>query len=311
MQWQEKDNCLFKEFNFVSKEQSLGWANECIEIGKKMNHDPHEVLNNGLEVVVWLTTHDQNKVTEKDWNLAKALDGAFYTSGNGLKTHLLGSAEAHNVWIHLFERQHLNLQHKAHPWFWDGLKILELEKNNIPELEQINQNLKNFKSEPTPVQYEGDEKWFEFLAKRKIMRTKYIRVLEDVDYTPLPDIFHDVFGHLPLLTNTEVASLAEKFGHTFLKAENDLQRFMVERLWWNSFEFGLMEVNGEKLIIRAGLFSSFGECNFAFGPQAKLVEFKQELLSTLDRSPHSFHKSFMVFKSFEQISETLDWILKQ
>jgi len=228
-----------------------------------------------------------------------------------VKTHRLGEAAGEKVWQKLFNRQYKLLRGRAHPLFWKGLEALAVKNKEIPELKNLDeqlQKLSGFRMQRTPIQYAGDKEWFNFLSKRRIMVTNYIRVMEDLNYTPLPDIFHDIFGHMPLLSHKAIARLAEKFGRTFLAAETDLQRFMTERLWWNSMEFGLMLHNGRKVIIGAGLFSSFGECKHAFSAAAEHMFFHPSLLPGLNRSPHEFHKRFMVFRSFGQISKALDWI---
>lgn len=313
MQWQEIKNQLHKEYLFSNPTQVEEFSTESKKLFSSLGHDPEQTLTNSTSMELFLTTHSAgNKVTEKDWQLAKALDTLFYSSAGSVPTYLLNDPRANPVWERLFIRQKANLENKIHPLFWAGMRALAFSASAIPNLEQVNgQMLKisDFEMEKTQIQYAGDKEWFEFLSKRRIMVTNYIRTEKDLDYTPLPDIFHDLFGHLPWLAHKPIADLAEKFGQIYLAGITELQRFMTERLWWNAMEFGLMDVGGKKLIIGAGLASSFGECNHAMQSNAVYIDFAETLMPKFDRSPHVYHKHFFVFKSFEQISKALDWIL--
>jgi phenylalanine-4-hydroxylase len=276
MQWEKLRDGLQKEFSFSNQEQIQNWLEEVGKVASQLGHEPDKIVQKENKVVVFLTTHDAgNQITNLDWQLSQKLDSAFYAL------------------------------------FWDGLKNLNLSESHIPNTEKLSMELKKlsgFKIAKAPVQYAGDREWFEFLLKRKIMATDYIRVMEGLDFTPLPDIFHDVFGHLAILSHRPIADLAEKFGRTFIFAETDLQRFMTERLWWSSMEFGLMKTTGKVVIFGAGLLSSFGESSHAFSSSSLHINFSFDLLPNLDRSPHNFHQKYLMFESFEQISKALDWI---
>jgi phenylalanine-4-hydroxylase len=312
MQWEKLRDGLQKEFSFSNQEQIQNWLEEVGKVASQLGHEPDKIVQKENKVVVFLTTHDAgNQITNLDWQLSQKLDSAFYALSGGIKTHKIKDSEAVSVWHALFSRQVLNLKDKAHPLFWDGLKNLNLSESHIPNTEQLSSELKKlsgFKIVKAQVQYAEDREWFKLLLKRKIMATDYIRVMEDLDFTPLPDIFHDVFGHLAILSHRPIADLAEKFGRTFIFAETDLQRFMTERLWWSSMEFGLMKTTGKVVIFGAGLLSSFGETSHAFKSSSLHVDFAFDLLPNLDRSPHNFHQQYLIFESFEQISKALDWI---
>lgn len=312
MKWIKKQNVLTKTFKSKSSSQTAQLINLSKNLFKKVRHDPHKIEIKNKDIKFELTTHEAgNKVTFRDFRLATELDALFDNNLGRIKTLPLNAKLAKQVWRKLFFKQYNDLKNKAHPFFWQGLKCLKLS-DNLPGLKFLNRNLKicaNFQMQKTNIQYAGDVDWFRFLSKRQIMVTKFIRAQTDLDYTPLPDFFHDIFGHWPMLANNEVADLAEKFGRTFLQSQTDRQRFMVERLWWNSLEFGFMNYKKKNLIIGAGLVSSGGERQHALSKKTKFRKFKTCLLEELERSPHEFHSTYVVFRSFKQIAKALDWIV--
>src|SRR5260221_7064373 len=117
------------------------------------------------------------------------------------QVHTFTSADR-KTWKRLVERQLPNLTGKASKMFWDGASILNIASPTFPDFPSVEQRLlkaTGWNLVSTPVQYSDSEHWFANLHQKHFLITQYIRDGKNLDYTPLPDIFHDAFGHLPLL----------------------------------------------------------------------------------------------------------------
>ena len=146
------------------------------------------------------------------------------------------------TWQKLIERQMEVIQQRACDEFISGLQCLNMSHRSIPQCSEINNALgkaTNWSVEPVaaliPVDY-----FFTLLSKRKFPAATFIRVPEELDYLQEPDIFHEFFGHCPLLTDPVYADFMHKFGVVALRA-NAVQREYLARLYWFTVEFGLMQ----------------------------------------------------------------------
>jgi phenylalanine-4-hydroxylase len=134
------------------------------------------------------------------------------------------------------------------------------------------------------------------------MITEYIRDKSDLDYTPLPDVWHDTFGHLPLMLNQRYAHLVYDFAHKMLKYSKEERKGMGS-IWWYTIEFGLIREEGEIKILGAGLASSYGESVHALSGAVDLRPFDPDYIATIKPSPHEFHKELFILDSFEQFED--------
>lgn len=171
------------------------------------------------------------------------------------------TTEDHRVWDILFERQVEALGDRIVRPFRDGLELLHLSHPGIPELAELNIKLKAQTGWET-VAVPGlvpDVIFFAMLAERVFPVGNFIRAFEQLDYLEEPDLFHDIFGHVPMLSHARFAEMIEHMGRLGLAAIAAGHGAMAARLYWHSVEFSLAREDGEVKILGAGLASSFGE----------------------------------------------------
>ena len=134
--------------------------------------------------------------------------------------------------------------------------------------------------------------------------TDYMRTWDELDFTPEPDMFHDIFGHLPFMVLTQYTELQELFAPAFHHA-NAEQRENIKRLAWFSTEFGLIEQEGEIKIFGAGLISSSGEMENVLAGNVPLLPFKIETIFNFDKAIWSYNKQLFIFESLEALKAEL------
>lgn len=173
----------------------------------------------------------------------------------------------HSVWDRLFARQIKLLERHVTHSFSRGLDVLRLFTTGIPDFEELSLRLHALTgwrviAVPSLV---PDEVFFEHLANRRFVATRFIRSNDQLDYLQEPDVFHDVFGHVPLLSDPAFADYMQAYGKGGLRALSLGSLENLARLYWYTVEFGLIrEAEGLRLY-GAGIVSSFAESIFAFG----------------------------------------------
>ena len=171
------------------------------------------------------------------------------------------SAADHRVWDILFARQVAALGARIVKPFRDGLDLLSLGDPGVPDLAALNARLEPRTGWRT-VAVPGlvpDHVFFSMLANRIFPIGNFIRSFEQLDYLDEPDLFHDIFGHVPMLANPRMAGMMERIGGLGVAAIARGEGERMARIYWHSVEFGLSREAGEVKIFGAGLASSFGE----------------------------------------------------
>jgi phenylalanine-4-hydroxylase len=175
------------------------------------------------------------------------------------------SAEEHRVWDLLFARQRSKLAGRAVASFENGLDSLCLSRSGIPDFDDLNERL-FARSGWTVVAVPGllpDEIFFGHLARRRFPAGNFIRPASSLDYLEEPDVFHDVFGHVPMLAEPWFADFMQRLGEEGVKAVASGRGGIFSRLYWFTVEFGLAREDGALKLYGAGLASSFGEAGYA------------------------------------------------
>lgn len=193
--------------------------------------------------------------------------------------------------------------------YLDGLDRLELNADNIPSLSQLNKKItpvKGWRVVRTDVRYMSTESWYDHLARREFIVTNFLRSLDEIEFTPEPDLFHDLFGHLPFLMIPEYMQLIELFAPAFFASETDDQKEAIKRLAWFSYEFGLMKENGKLKIFGAGIMSSKGELGKVVNGEIKVSEFTIDNVVRKPKAVFDYNKELFVFNSFEELVEMLE-----
>ena len=177
----------------------------------------------------------------------------------------LYAPEEHQVWVTLYERQAALLPGRACDEFLNGLKALDLHGEGIPDFREMNRKL-NALTGWTVVAVPGlvpDEVFFDHLANRRFPAGRFIRRPDQLDYLEEPDVFHDVFGHVPMLTDPTFADYMKAYGEGGLRAMKLGRLHNLARLYWYTVEFGLMHTPAGLRIYGAGIVSSHGESEFS------------------------------------------------
>jgi phenylalanine-4-hydroxylase len=215
----------------------------------------------------------------------------------------------HQTWDTLYARQMEILPGRAAQVFIDGLKALDLNTGGIPDFEVLNPKLQALTGW-TVVCVPGlvpDEVFFDHLANRRFPSGQFIRKPDQLDYLQEPDIFHDVFGHVPMLSNPDFADYMEAYGRGGQRAAALGMLPNLARLYWYTVEFGLMKEDGELRTYGAGVVSSSTETVFSVeDPSPNRLGFDLErVMRTLYRID-DFQQVYFVIDSIEQLkSETL------
>lgn len=176
--------------------------------------------------------------------------------------------EENQTWQELLARQLPVVQGRACDEFIKGIEILQLPPNRIPQCHEISARLKDitgWKLEPVPALIPFD-RFFYLLANRKFPAATFIRTHEDLNYLQEPDIFHEIFGHCPLLTNPSYADFAHTYGKLGLTASHE-DRVMLARLYWFTIEFGLIQTVSGIRAYGGGILSSINETIYCLSNQ--------------------------------------------
>ena len=211
-------------------------------------------------------------------------------------------AEEHETWRILYERQIKALDNRACPEFIKGLEILGLSAEEIPQLNDINEKLlecTGWSVARVPALISFD-RFFELLANRQFPVATFIRTREELDYLQEPDIFHEIFGHCPLLTNPDFAQLTEIYGQLGLKASKE-ERVYLARLYWMTVEFGLVSTDEGLRIYGGGILSSFKETIYAL-ESSEPVRQPFDLMAAL-RTPYRIDILQPVYFIIQSLSE--------
>lgn len=170
------------------------------------------------------------------------------------------SVKENNIWAALIQRQKRLLEGRACDEYLHGLELLNLPSERIPQLAEINTVLDKatgwqVKQVPSLINF---DEFFRLLANKKFPVATFIRSNEEFDYLQEPDIFHEIFGHCPLLTNPAFAHFTHTYGKLGYAASKEDRAFLA-RLYWFTVEFGLVKTPDGTRVYGGGILSSPGE----------------------------------------------------
>jgi phenylalanine-4-hydroxylase len=170
------------------------------------------------------------------------------------------TSEENKTWNTLITRQSEIVKTRACPEFLEGLERIAFSRDHVPQHNEINARLKKYSGwevEVVPALIPAKE-FFTLLANKKFPAASFIRTPEELDYIQEPDIFHEFYGHVPLLTFSEYANFMEEFGKLALSISGKDRRRMF-RLFWFTIEFGLLKTNNGIRAYGGGMLSSIHE----------------------------------------------------
>jgi phenylalanine-4-hydroxylase len=214
------------------------------------------------------------------------------------------SPAEHAIWDLLFQRQCEMLPGRAAPAFLDGLDVLRMSKPGIPDFEELSERLRGLTGWRV-VAVPGlvpDEDFFRHLANRTFVAGRFIRAPDQIDYLQEPDVFHDVFGHVPLLANPVFADYMQAYGEGGLRSLDFGAMHRLARLYWYTVEFGLIRDGADLKLYGAGIVSSYGESRFALddaSPHRIGLDLKR-VMRTRYRIDN-YQQTYFVIDSFEDL----------
>ncbi len=216
--------------------------------------------------------------------------------------------EQQKTWAELYRRQVPRVEKWAASEYLEGFPILDLPSEGIPSLEYLTSKidpLTGWKVVRTHTRYSDADEWYDQMIKKNFIVTDYMRSWEELDWTPEPDMFHDIFGHLPFFTLPRYTELFELFAPAYLASTTDEQREAVKRLAWFSTEFGIKMENGEKKIFGTGLMSGGDEMDKVMEPDFPLVPFTVENVISKHKVVYEQHDQLFVFDEMDDVKQQL------
>lgn len=219
------------------------------------------------------------------------------------------SAADHEVWATLVSRRMETLERQASEVFLDGVRRLGLDKDHVPKVSYVNSRLAEltgWQSRPVPG-YLPAKAFFACLARRQFPTTVVIRPKEKLEYLPEPDIFHDVFGHVPLHCDPVFAEFLQTYGKAALLCEDPYHVERLARLFWFTVEFGLIREHGEVKLYGSGLISSLGESFHALeSPDVDRRPFRMDRVCDTPFEIDHYQPVLYVLESFEQLRDSMN-----
>jgi phenylalanine-4-hydroxylase len=217
------------------------------------------------------------------------------------------TADEHAEWAELVKRQQPQIKAHACREYREGYEIIGLQPDRLPNLSSISARLAPRTGwNTTPVSgFLPADAFFEMLAARKFPTTTRLRAPESLEYTPEPDIFHDVFGHVPMHAHAVFAGFLQHYGSVCAKIQDAAALERLGRLFWYTVEFGLIRDHGEIKIYGSGLISSHGECAnvFAGGCEIKSFDLREVLQTPV--KVDEMHKLLFAIENFDQVYEAM------
>ena len=214
--------------------------------------------------------------------------------------------EQHAVWAELVGRRLPQLREHACREYLDGFQQIGLRQDQLPDLKAVSALLAprtGWRS--TPVSgFLPPDAFFEMLAARMFPTTTWLRERDSLEYTPEPDIFHDVFGHVPMHAHPVFADFLEHYGKVcanLMEKPEALER--MGRLFWFTVEFGLIRQDGMVKVYGSGLISSHGECTRVLAGGCEVKDFDLDAVMTQTFSTGEMQPVLYAVESFDQIYE--------
>jgi len=213
--------------------------------------------------------------------------------------------EENQIWHDLLTRQLKVIENSACDEFVAGLELLGLPKDRVPQLEEVSKVLREhtgWQCEPVPALI-GFGEFFRLLSEKKFPVATFIRSREEFNYLQEPDIFHEIFGHCPLLTNPSFADYTQAYGKMGLNAGKE-ERVFLARLYWFTVEFGLLDTPDGLRAYGGGILSSPSETVYALNDEA--VERKPFDILDVLRTPYRIDIMQPIYYMLHKVSNLDD-----
>lgn len=207
----------------------------------------------------------------------------------------------HRTWNKLYGLLEPRIEKYACKEYLEGFAGLDMARDHVPSVDELNAKITpatGWAVVRTTTRYSDAVDWYKMFAQKKFLITNYIREEEELEFTPEPDMFHDVFGHLPFLMNKDYVVFEELFAPTFLRV-GEVDREKIKRIAWYSAEFGLVRENGETKVFGAGHLSSAAEMDRVASGEVPVKEFVCDDVVAHTKSVWEFNSVLFVADSMQ------------
>jgi len=217
------------------------------------------------------------------------------------------------VWNKLFTRQISNLEDKSCKQYLDSLQRMSavLNPNELPNFTKIDEWFKTstgWQIHCVPGLIPVKD-FFILLAQKKFPSSTWLRSLDKLDYLEEPDMFHDIFGHVPLLSDTTYSDFMHEFGKLGVAILHDEEKLKgLQRLYWFAIEFGLLKENNNTRIYGAGILSSFGESISSLANFHQHLDFNIEEVLGREFCTSEMQSNYYVMENLNQLNESVKFI---
>jgi phenylalanine-4-hydroxylase len=218
------------------------------------------------------------------------------------------SSEEQRIWKILFERQMELIQGRACDEFLDGMQQLDLRADTIPQLPEINHRLvkTGWSVAAVPALISAAD-FFHLLANRQFPAATFVRCEEELNYVREPDLFHELFGHCPMLTNPVYADFLQQYAAKVLTFDES-QWPLLQRLFWFTVEFGLIHTKQGLRIYGGGILSSISETVFSVESDAAMRVLFDPLVAF--RVPYRIDRLQPVYFVIDNYQQLYDFVNK-
>ncbi|MEM7551033.1 MAG: phenylalanine 4-monooxygenase [Bacteroidota bacterium] len=217
--------------------------------------------------------------------------------------------EDQTVWTTLFTRQIVSLPDTATSEYLAGIERINFTANSIPNFEATNEKLKEITGWEL-VAVPGivdDELFFNLLVNKKFPATTWLRKMSEIDYLEEPDMFHDVFGHVPILTNHSFSDFLVELGKVGLEyIGNDQAIHLLSRIYWFTVEFGLIKEKDELKIYGAGILSSAGETKYSLSSRPEHFDYNVEDILDSTYRKDAFQTKYFIIHSYKELYDSIN-----
>ena len=216
--------------------------------------------------------------------------------------------EDHKVWSLLYAEQMEHLPRLAAKDYLKGTERVRFKPDRVPRFDVVNEELAKLTGWQVYVVpgLIDNKPFFEHLSRREFPATTWLRTLAQLEYLEEPDMFHDVFGHVPLLSEPffcEYLNGLSKIALEYIESETAVE--LIARIYWYTVEFGLIREDGNIKIYGAGILSSPGESKYSVSREATHVPFDVETIMNTPYIKDKFQEKYFVIESYKQLFDSL------
>lgn len=218
------------------------------------------------------------------------------------------TTEDHQVWATLYKRQMDLMPSVAAQAYLDGIQKCGFVEERVPKFTEVNKALMSCTGwiiyvVPGLI---DNKPFFEHLSRKEFPATTWLRSMEKLDYLEEPDMFHDTFGHIPLLSNQYFCDYLQGLSDiTLAHIDDPIAVEMMARIYWYTVEFGLIKESSETRIYGAGILSSQGECRFALSKDARHLPYEPSKIIMTPYIKDKYQEQYFVIDSYEQLYKSL------